>query len=144
MNRRVGNSYLCFCMLAISFPSDGAEPKAATLRSAAAGLFDIGVGISDRIPVLTNEWPLLLQQFSIVTPENCMKPVAVQPTEGQFEFQQADAFVDFARRKHLKVVGHCLVWAKDDRTPPWFFSAVEGRQHEKQCSNACGCISQKR
>jgi endo-1,4-beta-xylanase len=23
--------------------------------------------------------------------------------------------------RRLEVVGHCLVWAKDDRTPPWFF-----------------------
>lgn len=50
-----------------------------------------------------------------------MKPVAVQPAEGEFDFTQADAFVDFAVRHQLKIVGHCLVWAKDDRTPPWFY-----------------------
>ena len=33
----------------------------------------------------------------------------------------ADAFVDFSAKHQLKVVGHCLVWAKDDRTPAWFF-----------------------
>jgi endo-1,4-beta-xylanase len=57
----------------------------------------------------------------MVTPENCLKPVAVQPQEGRFDFARADAFVDFAKPKGLPVVGHCLVWAKDDRTPPWFF-----------------------
>ena len=31
-----------------------------------------------------------------------------------------DAFVNFALSNQLKVVGHTLVWAKDDRTPPWF------------------------
>jgi endo-1,4-beta-xylanase len=91
------------------------------LREAAAGAFEVGVGISDNIPRLTNDWPLLLSQFSIVTPENCMKPMAVQASEGKFNFGQADAFVDFASAHGLKVVGHCLVWAKDDRTPPWFF-----------------------
>jgi endo-1,4-beta-xylanase len=79
------------------------------------------VGISDRIPDRTNDWLLLTTQFGTATPENCMKPVAIQPVEGQFNFAQADAFVDFAAQRGLKVVGHCLVWAKDDRTPPWFF-----------------------
>jgi endo-1,4-beta-xylanase len=127
MKLRSRKLFLDFFLLVACVAGCGTELKAATLRSAASGLFEVGVGISDRIPVLTNEWPLLIQQFSIVTPENCMKPVAVQPAEGQFDFQQADAFVDFARSKHLKVVGHCLVWAKDDRTPPWFFSAVQGK-----------------
>ncbi len=92
-----------------------------SLRSAATDLFEVGVGISDQIPARTNDWPLLTKQFGTVTPENCMKPVAIQPTEGQFNFSQADAFVEFAARNRLKVVGHCLVWAKDDRTPPWFY-----------------------
>src|SRR6266496_1859953 len=92
-----------------------------SLRQAAAGSFAIGVGISDQIPRRTNDWALLTNQFTIVTPENCMKPAAVQPAEGEFNFTQADAFVDFAERHQLKIVGHCLVWAKDDRTPPWFY-----------------------
>ena len=103
------------------------DGNGATLRSAADGVFPIGVGISDQIPSLTNDWPLLFKQFSFVTPENCMKPAAVQPAEGRFDFKQADAFVDFAGKNQLKVVGHCLVWAKDDRTPPWFYGAVPGK-----------------
>lgn len=98
-----------------------AQPKPATLRHAAAGIFEVGVGISDRISERTNDWPLLLAQFSQVTPENCMKPVAVQPAAGRFNFEHADAFVNFATQQQLGVVGHCLVWAKDDRTPAWFY-----------------------
>jgi endo-1,4-beta-xylanase len=126
MTRRTVNLLLGAWMSIYCVVNHGAEPKRPTLRSASAGLFAIGVGISDRIPVLTNDWPLLLEQFTIVTPENCMKPAAVQALEGQFDFQQADAFVDFAVSKRLKIVGHCLVWAKDDRTPPWFFSETKG------------------
>ena len=101
-------------------------PETPTLRRAAAAQFEIGVGISDHIPQRTNDWPLLTAQFSTVTPENCMKPAAIQPTEGAFDFATADAFVDFATRQKLKLVGHCLVWAKDDRTPAWFYR--EGQQ----------------
>lgn len=80
-----------------------------------------GVGVADRIADRPEDWPLLTEHFSHVTPENCMKPVAVQPEEGRWNFGQADRFVAFAESKGLKVVGHCLVWAKDDRTPPWFY-----------------------
>jgi endo-1,4-beta-xylanase len=83
--------------------------------------FPIGVGISDQIPRRPANWPLLKSQFTIVTPENCMKPAAVQRLPDRWEFDTADRFVEFARAKNLKVVGHCLVWAKDDRTPPWFY-----------------------
>lgn len=109
------------CVLLAGASCSFAAAGSHSLRETAAGWFEMGVGISDRIPERTNDWPLLTTQFGAVTPENCMKPVAIQPTEGQFNFAQADAFVDFAARHGLKVVGHCLVWAKDDRTPPWFY-----------------------
>ena len=98
-----------------------AAPTPQSLRRASAGLLTIGAGVNDRIPERTNDWPLLTTQFSIITPENCMKPDAIQRQPGRFTFTQADSFVDFATRHNLKVVGHCLVWAKDDRTPAWFF-----------------------
>ena len=100
----------------------GAEGGATrSLRAAAGGMFTMGVGINDRIPERPGDWALLKAQFSVVTPENCLKPNPVQVAEGKFNFALADGFVDFARSNRLDVVGHCLVWAKDDRTPPWFF-----------------------
>ena len=92
-----------------------------SLREAAAGLFSIGVGLHDRIASRTNDHSLLFAQFNVVTPENCMKPAAIQAAEGRWDFAQPDAFVNFTTENHLKIVGHCLVWAKDDRTPEWFF-----------------------
>ncbi|HEX7862593.1 MAG TPA: endo-1,4-beta-xylanase [Verrucomicrobiae bacterium] len=82
--------------------------------------FPIGVGLSDRIAERPHDWPLLKQHFSYLTPENCMKPDPIQRQEGQWSFNVPDSFVNFAVSNHLKVVGHTLVWAKDDRTPPWF------------------------
>ena len=115
-------AFLIGAGLAVSCPgTSGVEAKAATLRSASAGLFEIGAGVSDNIPQITNDWPLLMAQFSVITPENCMKPAAIQASAGKFDFVPADAFVEFATVQGLKAVGHCLVWAKDDRTPPWFF-----------------------
>ena len=97
------------------------QPLQGSLKDSARNLFDIGVGIHDRIADRTEDHRLLLAQFSMVTAENCMKPAAIQPAEGKWNFTQADAFVEFATKNGLKVVGHCLIWAKDDRTPAWFF-----------------------
>jgi endo-1,4-beta-xylanase len=96
-------------------------PLEGTLKHAAKKLFDVGVGVNDRIPERAADHNLLLAQFGAITPENCMKPAVVQAAEGKWDFAQADAFVDFAGGSGLKVVGHCLVWAKDDRTPAWFY-----------------------
>ena len=119
MKRTIKTAAIAFALLGVCVAQLRAD--APSLRQASAGLFAIGAGISDQIPQRTNDWALLTNQFTIVTPENCMKPAAVQPVEGEFNFTQADAFVDFAERHQLKIVGHCLVWAKDDRTPPWFY-----------------------
>ena len=107
---------------ALASAADGQLPESATtLKGAAADLFRIGVGLNDRIAQQPDDWPLLIQHFHGVTPENCMKPMAVQAVEGVFDFAVADQFVDFAVAHQLQIVGHCLVWAKDDRTPAWFF-----------------------
>lgn len=119
MKRKIKTVAIAFALIADGNVQLQADPS--SLRQAAAGSFAIGAGISDQIPQRTNDWALLTNQFTIVTPENCMKPAAVQPAEGEFNFAQADAFVDFSEGHQLKIVGHCLVWAKDDRTPPWFY-----------------------
>ena len=89
--------------------------------------FPIGVGISDQIPRRPQDWPLLKEQFAIITPENCMKPVAIQNERGVWKFEAPDAFVNFAVSNNLKVVGHTLVWAKDDRTSVWM-NAITTRE----------------
>src|SRR5262249_27719813 len=62
---------------------------------------------------------LIRKHFQILTPENCMKPQSIHPAEDRWNFGAADRFVEFARANRLEVVGHCLVWAKDDRTDEW-------------------------
>ena len=101
-----------------SFIASLAPLAAESLRELAP--FAVGVGISDQIAKRPQDWPLLKREFSVITPENCMKPASIQPQAGVWRWEIADAFVNFALSNDLKVVGHCLVWAKDDRTPSWF------------------------
>ena len=58
-------------------------------------------------------------EFNAITPENCMKPMFVQPKQGVFTFAESDEMIDFAEANNLVVVGHTLVWK--NQTPAWFF-----------------------
>lgn len=95
--------------------------QSTSLKSSASGLFEVGVGLGPYSAKSPVEKSLLQKQFGYVTPENCMKPAAVQNSEGDFKFDKPDRFMKVAAGNGHKVVGHCLVWAKDDRTPEWFF-----------------------
>jgi endo-1,4-beta-xylanase len=98
------------------------EVSVETLKAAVGNRYKIGVGVSDNIPTRKHDWQLLTSQFQIVTPENSMKPQGIQPKEGEFRFDTCDKFVQFAKSKQLEIVGHCLVWAKDDRTSEWWLT----------------------
>ncbi|MFH1009131.1 MAG: endo-1,4-beta-xylanase [Candidatus Latescibacterota bacterium] len=66
------------------------------------------------------ERQLLFRNFGTVTPENCMKPAPLHPTEDRFDFAKADALVEMARANGLTVNGHALVWHQ--QCPDWFFT----------------------
>ncbi len=90
-----------------------------SLKDAAGNRFKIGVGVGQRVLEQPADVALIKRHFQILTPENCMKPQSIHPAEDTWRFEDADRFVAFARANKLEVVGHCLVWAKDDRTDPW-------------------------
>lgn len=49
-------------------------------------------------------------QFNVITAENDMKPQYLQPTEGNFNLNNALDILDFAQSKGLAVHGHVLAW----------------------------------
>jgi GH35 family endo-1,4-beta-xylanase len=97
-----------------------------SLKEAVGGRFKIGVGVSHRVVQQPEDAELIRRHFEIVTPENCMKPQSIHPEEGRWNFAETDQFYKFARDNHLEVVGHCLVWAKDDRTADWMMREQGG------------------
>ena len=112
---------LTLMLLALATAARAEEP--ASLRAKFAKQFITGVALGGTLPTDYSpaELKLITTQFEALTPENCMKMTELQPREGRFNFKQADALVDFATVHGQKVVGHCLVWAKDERTPAWIF-----------------------
>jgi endo-1,4-beta-xylanase len=99
--------------------SQSPQRDSRSLKEAVGDRFKIGVGVSHFSVQSPEDAALIRQHFQILTPENCMKPQNIHPAEDQWNFEAADRFVEFARASKLEVVGHCLVWAKDDRTDPW-------------------------
>ncbi|MFO0953374.1 MAG: endo-1,4-beta-xylanase [Isosphaeraceae bacterium] len=99
--------------------ADGAPPDSQppALREVFAGKFDVGVGTG---AVRPSEAALVTRQFSGITPENSLKMAHLQPTEGTFNFGEADEMAGFTASNGMKLYGHTLVWARDDRTPAWF------------------------
>ena len=72
-----------------------------------------------------NEVSLAQTHFSALTAENSMKPYALQATEGNFTFAEADRLVEIAEKTGSTVVGHTLVWHA--QTPQWFFEGTDGK-----------------
>ncbi|MGW1216605.1 endo-1,4-beta-xylanase [Streptomyces sp. NPDC002499] len=56
-------------------------------------------------------------QFNSLTPGNAMKWGSVEPTQGSFNWAEADQIVAFAQAHNQQVRGHTLVW--HSQNPSW-------------------------
>ena len=98
--------------------SSSNEP--VTLKDALKGKFHIGAAINNRqfMERDTADVRIIKQHFSAIVPENCMKSMYLQPVEGEFNFTEADKFVEFGEKNGLWITGHCLIW--HSQLPRWF------------------------
>ena len=101
-----------------------AVPSAATateegLRGAARGT-GVRIGTAVDTTALAGDAPYRTavgREFNAVTPENVMKWQVVEPTQGHYDWSQADQLVAFARAHGQLVRGHTLVW--HSQNPSW-------------------------
>ncbi len=113
----IRTSLIAFLLFASSAAAQDIDKR--SLKDAVGGRFSMGVGVSHQVLQDPEDAALIRRHFQILTPENCMKPQGIHPGEGRWNFESTDRFVAFARQNRFDVVGHCLVWAKDDRTDQW-------------------------
>jgi endo-1,4-beta-xylanase len=66
---------------------------------------------------------LVRKHYKVIVPGNQMKPDALQPTEGNFTYGDADKLVDYAIANNMEMRGHTLVW--HSQIPKWFFQSKE-------------------
>jgi|SRR5580658_1713561 endo-1,4-beta-xylanase len=110
-------------LAASALPSSTRAAEIPKLRELAhsKGLY-FGSAISDpqlKRPDLTQ---LVLDQCSILVPENQMKWRATHPEQDRFDFTQADAFMNFAESHHIPARGHNLCW--HEHNPAWLDTAI--------------------
>ncbi|MFF0808487.1 endo-1,4-beta-xylanase [Streptomyces albogriseolus] len=98
------------------------------LRAAAPEGFVIGTAVAGGGHHLEQDYPdpftydkeyrkVLGREFSSVSPENQMKWDYIHPERDRYDFGQADAIVEFARKNRQVVRGHTLLW--HSQNPAW-------------------------
>lgn len=65
----------------------------------------------------TTEDDIIASEFGSLTPENAQKWESVQPSQGQFTFDDSDRHVDYAVEKGMELRCHTLVW--HSQLPQW-------------------------
>lgn len=83
------------------------------------------IGMAGDLPVRYSEAELDLaaEHFNAITPENCMKPERLHPSEDGWQFGQSDALVEWGQANNMSIHGHTLVWHA--QTPRWFFEGED-------------------
>ena len=109
-------------------PDDGTatDTDLPTLKEAFADAFLLGVALNERQFRGEDDRarPIVESQFNTATPENQMKWMYIHPEPGVYDFDAADAYVDYAEANDMFVVGHTLVW--HSQTPCWVFEGDNG------------------
>ncbi|RKD76360.1 endo-1,4-beta-xylanase [Sinobaca qinghaiensis] len=67
---------------------------------------------------------ILKHHYNSLVAENVMKPEAIQPVEGEFNWEEADKIAAFANENDMELRFHTLIW--HSQTPAWFFEDEEG------------------
>lgn len=105
---------------------EGPKNEENSLRSLAeqAGLF-IGTAVEPWQFGNEDVAGLLPREFNMITPENAMKWERIHPQPDQYDFEDGDQLVAYAKKNGMKVRGHTLVW--DYRLPGWLTEGAYSR-----------------
>ena len=103
-----------------------------TLKDALKGKFYIGVALNapQIRGVDTISLEIIKKHFNSIVAENCMKSGEIQRTEGVFDFELADQFVEFGVKNNMHIVGHTLIW--HSQAPRWFFTDENGNDVSRE------------
>jgi endo-1,4-beta-xylanase len=120
INRNLITNFFLIAAIAVSaYGQDNTKTAPQkTLKEAYAGKFLIGTA-NDLSSISEAESANIKMQYDIVTPENCMKPQPIHPSEDKYNFVTTDAMVNWCEKNGLKVWGHTLAW--HSQSGPWFF-----------------------
>jgi endo-1,4-beta-xylanase len=113
-------------------PQVGGAVESPRLKDAFKDDFVVGTCISNA--QLDGKDPqrlaLATEQFSSITPENCLKWGLVHPEPGKYDFKRADKYVEFGEKNGMFIVGHNFVW--HNQTPNWIFEGEDGKPADRE------------
>ncbi|MBB3701367.1 endo-1,4-beta-xylanase [Flammeovirga yaeyamensis] len=117
-------------LLSCQNQSSETSSKTSTLKEAFDGKFLLGTAlhVDHTNGLRAASSSLVEKQYNSIVAENCMKPEEIHPSEGVYNFTEADQFVEYGEKHNMFIVGHTLVW--HSQVPDWFFINAEG----KECS----------
>ncbi len=97
------------------------DEDAPSLYEAFADWFEVGCAINtwNLNDKNSPEYQTITKHFNVFVLENESKQDAVQRTEGNFNFDAMDKFVEFGEETGATLRGHTLVW--HSQCPDWFF-----------------------
>jgi endo-1,4-beta-xylanase len=137
LNLSSGIGLLTAVLIAIGAKARSAETPA--LKNVYQNHFYVGAAINRAMAVGTTvraeylrrtpeqadkDIALIKYQFNQISPENDLKWALIHPRESTdgYNFEPADAFVNFGVSNQMYIVGHTLVW--HGQTPNWVFQGT--------------------
>lgn len=107
-------------------------PKAESDIPALKDSFDFPIGAAIKYSYLQdhNMYNEMLRHYNVFVFDNDMKMDAMQPREGQFVFDRADALVAYCEENNIPLRGHTLLW--HNQHPSWFFTDSSGKDVSKE------------
>lgn len=132
MNPTTIRNWLFAALLILTASCGGTLASEEGLKDALEGKFFMGAALNENqiLGKDTSSLKILETHFNSVVAENCMKSMNIQPKEGEFTFDLADKFIDYAQKNNLYTVGHCLIW--HSQAPRWFFTDEEGNDVSRE------------
>lgn len=92
--------------------------------------FAIGVAVNMRNITTPEQVAIIKKNFNSITAENDMKPASVHPSEGVWNWGNADKIANFCRENGIKLRGHCLCWYS--QFCDWMFTDKNGKEVTKE------------
>lgn len=120
LNRRnllVGGTVGLACTAAQSVMAQPSTEKKSLASIASQNGIIFGAAAAREIFVDESYRKLYLGETKSITTDYALKFDALRPEEKVFQFEGADALVEFAVAKGLIIRGHTLVW--NENSPPW-------------------------
>lgn len=134
MKKHTRNIWISLAALVVGTNVQAAD-QTASLKDAYQGHFLVGVAINRSVAtesggrwrsqeLVAKDVALVKEQFNQISPENDLKWQLIQPREGAdgYNFEPADAYVNFGVKNNMYIVGHTLVW--HSQTPNWVFAGT--------------------